>query len=296
MNPRRIAAAPALLVAVSAAALAIPACSAPSGSDAQNPVASSAPTAAAPTPSADPIETTVASAAPSAAPSATVVAAAAPPPPECPAGMVKVPGGKFEAGALKRKVEIKDLCVDKTEVTAGAYAECVNAGKCNEFFMACGVGATYNVPGAENKPIVCVDYQQAKTFCEYRGARLPLDEEWEWVARGGDEARKYAWGAEEPKDQACWSGEAGGPLKGPCEVGSHPAGTNALGIADLTGNVFEWTSSKADSTGASLVCHGGSWKDGSAQGLAVARPGGFKTEYKCGFGGMRCFTEVPPTP
>lgn len=271
------------------------ACGSPS-SDAHAPVASNR--AVAP-PTTEPAVSAALSSVPSAdAPvasvTATAVASAPPaPPPDCPDGMVKVPGGKFEAGAMKRQVEISDLCVDKTEVTAGAYAECVKAGKCTDTQMTCGVGATYGVAGAENKPIVCVDFVQAKSFCEYRGARLPLDEEWEWVARSGDEARKYAWGNEEPTDQACWSGEPGGPWKGPCEVGSHPKGTNALGIADLTGNVFEWTSSKADAAGSALVCHGGSWKDAYAGGLPVARPGGFKQIYKCGFGGMRCFMEVP---
>ncbi len=65
---------------------------------------------------------------------------------------------------------------------------------------------------------------------------------------------------------------------------------------DLIGNVFEWTSSKATSTGTELVCHGGGWKDGAAQGLPVARPGGFKQIYKCGFSGMRCFVDAPPKP
>lgn len=41
---------------------------------------------------------------------------------------------------------------------------------------------------------------------------------------------------------------------------------------------------------------GGLRGDGSAQGLPVARPGGFEQEYKRGFGGMRCFAEVPPKP
>ncbi|MFO0617611.1 MAG: SUMF1/EgtB/PvdO family nonheme iron enzyme [Polyangiaceae bacterium] len=288
----------AFLLAVSPAVVALvaAACSASPASDASNPVAShSAPppvVSAAPTETAAP----VASASATPAPSASAVVVAPPPKPECPDGMVKVKGGHFEAGAMKRKVDIKDLCVDKTEVTTAAYTACVQSGKCTSTTLDCGKGFTYGVAGAENKPIVCVDYSQAKTFCEQRGARLPLDEEWEWVGRNGDEGRKYAWGNEEPKDQACWSGEPGGPLSGPCEVGSHPGGTNPQGIVDLTGNVFEWTSSKAAATGTEMVCHGGSWKDGSAQGLPVARPGGFKQIYKCGYGGMRCFMDAPPTP
>ena len=239
------------------------------------------------TPPPQPPATANATATPSA------VASVAPPaaPPECPNGMVKVKGGKYELGIMKRKMDVHDLCVDKTEVTAAAYAECVKAGKCTDTQMSCGEGATYGVKGLENRPIVCVDFKQASSFCEYRNARLPTEEEWEWVARNGDEARKYAWGNDEPKDQACWSGSPEGARKQACDVGSFPAGNNPQGIEDLTGNVFEWTSSKADSAGTQMVCRGGSWKDGVSSQLAVSRPAGFKPAYRCAFGGMRCFTE-----
>lgn len=274
------------------ASIALVACGGNTGAETEHPLASTQATTIAKPPVPPASDTSAPAPAISSAPAVASVAPPAPPapPPECPEGMVKVPGGKIEIGYQKRKSDVHDVCVAKTEVTAAQYAECVKAGKCGDFFMSCGQGATYQVPGKENYPIVCVDFKQAKSYCEYKGQRLPTEEEWEWVARGGDEGRKYAWGNDDPKDQACWAGSAAGD-KAPCEVGSHPSGNSALGISDLTGNVFEWTTSKADPAGAQLICRGGSWKDGVASALTVARVGGFKAEYKCGFGGMRCFAE-----
>lgn len=222
--------------------------------------------------------------------SAAPTSAPAPPPPPCPDGMVKVEGGAFEAGPLKRKASVDSFCVEATEVTAAAYETCVQAGKCSDFMLKCAEAATYQVPGKEKFPIVCVDFTQAKSYCEFRGMRLPSEQEWEWVARGGSDGRKFAWGNDPPSAQACWSGGPQGPRKGPCEVGSFPTGNGILGIVDLTGNVFEWTDSKADSAGSMLVSKGGSWRDGVAAQLSVSRPGGFKPNYRCGFGGMRCAT------
>jgi sulfatase modifying factor 1 len=226
--------------------------------------------------------------------SAPAIASVAPPapPPECPDGMVKVKGGSYEYGLLKKKIDVGDFCVDKTEATAEAYEACVKAGKCNDNFMHCGAGATYGTAGMEHHPIVCVDFAQASSYCDYKQARLPTAEEWEWVGRNGAAAQKYAWGNEDPKDQACWAGSSKGVLTSSCDVGSSPAGNSPLGLSDLTGNVLEWTTSKADAAGTNLIACGGSWKDGLSTALTIDHPTGFKKEYRCGFLGIRCW--APP--
>lgn len=223
------------------------------------------------------------------APSASAsVSSPPPPPPECPEGMAKVPGGSFKFGLLKKEVTVGDLCVDLTEVTAAAYEACVKDGKCTDSFLDCAEAKTFEIPGKESHPIVCVDYPQAKSYCDYVGKRLPTEDEWEWIARAGEEGRKYAYGNDPPKDEICWSGSPDGARKGTCAVGSFPKSNSPQGIADLTGNVFEWTSTQADSSGKILITKGGTWRDGVATQMLITRPGGFKPEYRCGFGGMRC--------
>jgi formylglycine-generating enzyme required for sulfatase activity len=225
---------------------------------------------------------------PTSASASASAALPAPPPPECPDGMVKVAGGSFKFGLLKKDVTVGDLCVDKTEVTASSYEACVKDGKCTDSFLDCAEAKTFKIPGKENHPIVCVDYPQAKSYCDYVGKRLPTEEEWEWIARAGAEGRKYAYGNDPPKDEICWSGSPEGARKGTCAVGSYPKSNSPQGIVDLTGNVFEWTSTQADGSGKILITKGGTWRDGVATQMLITRPGGFKPEYRCGFGGMRC--------
>jgi formylglycine-generating enzyme required for sulfatase activity len=255
-----------------------PAQTAPEATDA-------APKAAPPAPASAPTAQASAAAAPS--PSASA-APAAPPPSDCPDGMVKVAGGSFKFGLLKKEVTVVDLCVDKTEVTAKAYEACAKDGKCTESFLDCAEAKTYKIPGKESHPIVCVDYPQSKSYCEWAGKRLPTEDEWEWIARAGAEGRKYAYGNDPPKDEVCWSGSPEGARKGTCPVGSFSKSDSPQGISDLTGNVFEWTSSQADASGKIYITKGGTWRDGVATQMVITRPGGFKPEYRCGFGGIRC--------
>ncbi|WP_438002204.1 SUMF1/EgtB/PvdO family nonheme iron enzyme [Sorangium sp. So ce185] len=218
-------------------------------------------------------------------------APSSPPSDGCPDGMARVPGGSFVMGPLKVKAAVADLCMDRTEVTAEAYAACVKAGKCTDTLANCAKEAsTYGVAGKEKQPMVCVDFAQAEAYCAAQGKRLPRDDEWEWAARGGEEARPYPWGGEAPKDQLCWSG-GGTVRKTACDVGSFPAGASPQGIQDLAGNVFEWTTSANDGKGKMRVARGGSWRDGIPPLVRTARPGGFEATYRCGFLGIRCVVE-----
>ena len=251
------------------------------------------PTAAAPVPVESP--TTAARATPPAPTAAPTAVASAPPPapaaPACPEGMALVPGGEFVMSAIKQKVTVEPFCLDVNEVTAGAYAECVKAGKCDKTYTNVCDPFNFGVAGKEKQPIVCVDFPQSEAYCKAQGKRLPALEEWEWAARGGAEGRIFPWGNDAPADQLCWSGKD--KHDGPCDVGSFPKGDNPQGIHDLSGGVFEWTTTKNDSTSTQRFGRGGSWRDGVPEIVKVARNGSFKTTYRCGFLGIRCATKAP---
>ncbi len=174
--------------------------------------------------------------------------------------MVAIPGGTFTMRQSGSTVTVAAYELDRTEVTAAAYTECVLAGACTPVTttVPCPNG-TYGVPSKQDHPINCVDWNQASSYCSWKKKRLPSDEEWEWAARGQARATTYPWGNDEPDSRACWKQE------GTCAVGSHPAGDAPGGIHDLAGNVWEWTSGK--SVNDSRAYRGGSWGNQDAQYL-----------------------------
>jgi serine/threonine-protein kinase len=202
--------------------------------------------------------------------------------PRCPAGTALVPGGDFMMGAEDgadderpvHRVSVRDLCFDRTEVTARAYLACVNRGACRPPAISVDRGDTTEKdrqlqsalchaysPIKESHPINCVSFTSASAYCRAEGKRLPTEEEWEHAARGAEQ-RPYAWGSAPPGPlllNACgtecaewfvardhplaplYPASDGFPHTAP--VGSFPAGDTKDGLHDLQGNVWEWTDS-----------------------------------------------------
>lgn len=108
--------------------------------------------------------------------------------------------------------------------------------------------------------------EEATTYCERRGGRLPTDSEW-LVAASGPGGTRYPWG----DTGAVCRRAAWGLTSGPCAwgkgapdtVGSHPAGDTRTGIHDMAGNVAEWIAPESASPGAGAA-RGGSWKSSLA--------------------------------
>jgi len=145
-------------------------------------------------------------------------------------------------------VFLDEYYIDQTEVTNLLYRQCVNAGICS----LPGKTNLYNDQSYNNYPVAGVTWEQAKTFCEWRGARLPTEAEWEKAARGID-GRLYPWGDEFDGslanfcDTNCtgttWSNhEIDDGYPGIAPVGSYPDGASPYGVQDLAGNVYEWVS------------------------------------------------------
>ena len=91
---------------------------------------------------------------------------------------------------------------------------------------------------------------------------MPTEEEWAAEASNG-QTRDYPWGNQEVScDYAIW-GE--GNRKDGCgkemtwPVCSKPKGNSVSGLCDMSGNVWEWTSSLYESGEAARVLRGGSW-------------------------------------
>lgn len=173
-------------------------------------------------------------------------------------------------------VQLSSFWLDKTEVSTSQYNACVNAGTCEE--ISCENSFDLD---SDDLPASCVNWNQAAAYCEWAGARLPTEAEWEYGARGIDR-RRYPWGdeidgsrlnycdanCELPKrNDAVDDGYAE-----TAPVGSYPDGASWIGALDMSGNVWEWTADwfgpysseqqvdpLGSDTGDRKVARGGSW-------------------------------------
>jgi formylglycine-generating enzyme required for sulfatase activity len=176
----------------------------------------------------------------------------------CPSGMKRIPSGTFKYGDDKRDKTLPSFCMDTTEVTVDAYKACPSCSAPDSTGSMCNWGKS----DRGNHPINCVDWNQATAYCASVTKRLPTEEEWEYAARGAD-GRKYPWGDTEPSNQLCWDGEGNDLGKGKrmstCPVSSYAAGRSPFGLDDMSGNVWEWTSTLYDANKTDRVLRGGSW-------------------------------------
>ncbi|AEB45811.1 ergothioneine biosynthesis protein EgtB [Micromonospora maris] len=206
----------------------------------------------------------------------------APPPPEPtvrPAGEVLVPAGPFVMGtdadpwALDNerpahRVELPAYLIDAAPVTNGAYAEFIADGGYDDprwwseqgwqhrqeaglsaplHWRRDGDGWAYRrfgrwSPVRADEPVVHVCYHEAQAYATWAGKRLPTEAEWEKAARwdpATGRSRRYPWGDDDPTSAHANLGQR---HLWPAPVGAYPAGASPLGVHQLIGDVWEWTS------------------------------------------------------
>lgn len=223
--------------------------------------------------------------------------------------MVRVPAGKFMMGTDTRMsdegpqhtVYLPTYWIDKYEVTNLQFQQFIDAaGKrapdhfTNRTFPA----------GKADHPVTFVSWHDANAYCSWAGKRLPTDKEWEKAARGTD-GRMFPWGDEFDINQVNtpvrWERlkEKGDTTP----AGAFPGGASPYGALDMSGNVWEWTSSwytaypgnKKTSENYGEIyktLKGGSWWDCSFYKCGISAPvfnrAFFNTKVKNASFGFRC--------
>lgn len=108
-------------------------------------------------------------------------------------------------------------------------------------------GPGSDLDGRADHPVVHVAYEDAQAYAAWAGLALPTEAQWEHAARGGLDGAVYTWGNEPETARRrranYWHGDfpwrAGSGYGRTAAVGSFPP--NGYGLADMAGNVWEWT-------------------------------------------------------
>lgn len=163
------------------------------------------------------------------------------------ATMLLVPAGTFLMGSADgdpdelppHQVNLLAFYIDKHEVTHAQYQKFLQAtGRKPPVDWKNGVLPTK----LTNHPVVNVTFEDANAYAQWAGKRLPTEAEWEKAARGAD-GRIYVWG-NSPQGKTTASSSAAKEHTHP--VGSFPDDQSPCGAIDMTGNVWEWTTTWYD--------------------------------------------------
>jgi formylglycine-generating enzyme len=196
-------------------------------------------------------------------------------------------------------------------------------------------GATWRRPAGAATPyapppdhaVVHIAAEDAEAFASWTGKRLPTEAEWELAARGV-EYRLWPWGdvwssrrantvelrlGDEVRRAAEWRAwwrkraDAVGPIPLTTAVGRFsPDGDSPFGVADMAGNVYEWTASPSTLYGPSPDCdatllsimgryrviRGGSWMSLRFQARTSERLHGDPSGWSCFAVGFRCVVDL----
>ncbi|MFN0200281.1 MAG: formylglycine-generating enzyme family protein [Bacteroidia bacterium] len=230
------------------------------------------------------------------------------PPSDCPSDMVHIAGGTFDMGDVfgeggsdekpVHKVSVSSFCMAKYELSFAeydAYCEATSASKPSDEGW-----------GRGQRPVINVSWYDAVAYCNWRskkegltpcytingenvscnfqanGYRLPTEAEWEYAAREGGKKVRFGNGKNQA-DASEMNFDAKRDYKQSySNVGEYRGKTvvvnsfspNALGLYNMSGNVWEWcydwydagyynNSPNSNPTNTKLsdyrLCRGGSW-------------------------------------
>lgn len=122
-----------------------------------------------------------------------------------------------------------------------------------------------------DQPVVGVSYEQAVRYTVWLSSatgqkfRLPTEDEYEIAARAG-QSSIFPWGDQAPTDGVRANYSNNKKFTHPSPAGSFANGKNSLGLNDMVGNVWQWTSTSPDANMSAdpsyKIVKGGSWMDG----------------------------------
>ncbi len=208
--------------------------------------------------------------------------------PGCPE-MVVIPAGSFTMGSPsheverksnegpQRRVSVRSFAMGKYEVTFAQWDACVAGGGCY------GYRPKDRSWGRGKRPAFNVSWKDAKAYITYltqktgKRYRLPSEAEWEYGARAGT-TTAFHFGPSITPNRANYDGNYtyDGGAKGvyrerTVTVGRFPS--NAFGLHDMHGNVWEWVEDCWQESYSGVPVDGSVWTTGGNCNRRVLRGG-----------------------
>jgi formylglycine-generating enzyme required for sulfatase activity len=187
--------------------------------------------------------------------------------PDCPE-MVAISAGNFDMGepGETHRVTVKTFALGKTEVTQGQWKAVMGSNP--SYFPQCG----------DDCPVEQVSWDDAQIFLKKLSDktgkiyRLPSEAEWEYACRAGGQ---HEYCGSDTLDEVGWYGAHATPV-GNSGKNTNPVArkqANALGLYDMSGNVWEWVEDCWNSSYAGAPADGSAWTTGECSVGRVLRGG-----------------------
>ena len=219
--------------------------------------------------------------------------------------MVRVESGSYpRAGNIDGtpvNVNIEyDYALSRCEVTVGEFAEFAEATGLQprgcQLFRTTGdidyEEGGWSNPGfsqRDSRPVVCVSWDDARAYTQWlseltgKAYRLPSESEWEFAARAGagHDAMWFVRGnlkTGEAKCATCYGSDVMGREDELTTANVGGPNRNSFGLADMLGNVSEWTLDCGNAELASAPADGSARLDGICD-RRVTRGGAFHSEW-----------------
>ncbi|MEL6310574.1 MAG: SUMF1/EgtB/PvdO family nonheme iron enzyme, partial [Chloroflexota bacterium] len=170
--------------------------------------------------------------------------------------------------------------ISKYPITNGQYAKFIAAGGYRTIAWWSDVLDGWDIAGDEGwieplfwknrnfntktQPVVDISWYEAMAFCAWLSDKtgeeitLPTEAQWQYASQGGDE-RAYPWGDEWHDTMCCHSHNSNGRTTSVTQY-NNVASEHPFGVADMIGNVWEWTLTQRTPARPDRICRGGCWE------------------------------------